>query len=155
MECTIGCEKPSAQLGALRLRLVAHADELKLALKTLFDACHHIGNQSAHSAGHGIRGLAVVGGFENDFVAVFLDLDQIGYRLSHGAHGAPLTVISFAAMLISTLPGTLMGSLPTRDMVRSLHHDAQDFATNTGKARLAIGHDAFARWTRSPRPSRS
>src|SRR5450631_4240601 len=47
-------------------------------------------------------------------------------------------------MVTSTFGGTLTGLLPMRDMLYPpSRHDAQDFATDTGCARLAIGHDAM------------
>src|SRR4249920_742727 len=57
----------------------------------------------------------------------------------------PLTEISPAPMVTSTLGGTLTGLLPIRDMLPPSGHDAEDFATDTGGARLAIGHDAMRR----------
>src|SRR5215217_1120483 len=55
----------------------------------------------------------------------------------------PLTVIACAEMATSAPAGTAIGILATRDMCYSLSHEADDFATDTGSARFAIGHDAL------------
>src|SRR4051794_6860863 len=54
----------------------------------------------------------------------------------------PFTVICSALMVASAPFGSAIGILPTRDILRSLGHVANNFATDTGCARFAIGHDA-------------
>src|SRR3978361_1029213 len=56
----------------------------------------------------------------------------------------PLTVICSFVTDTSTPCGTVIGIFPTRDIARiSLRDVAKDFATDTGSASLAIGHDAL------------
>src|SRR6478672_558487 len=52
----------------------------------------------------------------------------------------PLTVIAEAEIWTSVPAGTAIGILATRDIVYSLSHVAQHFATDTGCACFAVGH---------------
>src|SRR4051812_5234742 len=59
---------------------------------------------------------------------------------------APLTVIWSVVIDTSTPCGTVIGIFPTRDIARiSLRDVAEDFAADTGRASLAVGHDALGR----------
>src|SRR5450631_487990 len=67
-------------------------------------------------------------------------------KLRDSVPRGPMTDISPAPMVTSTLGGTLTGLLPMRDMSYSPSgHDAEHFAADTGGARLAIGHDTVRR----------
>src|SRR5450631_726408 len=67
-------------------------------------------------------------------------------KLRDSVPKGPLIEISPVPMVTSTLGGTLTGLLPMRDMSGlPSGNDAQHFATDTGGARLAIGHDAVRR----------
>merc|ERR1712230_357962 len=57
----------------------------------------------------------------------------------------PLTVICSAVMVASAPFGSATGILPTRDILHSLGHVANHFATDTGCACFAISHHAARR----------
>src|SRR6185295_3304078 len=54
----------------------------------------------------------------------------------------PFTEISTGEIFTSTPLGTAMGFFAMRDMAVSSGDDADDFAADAGRARLAVGHDA-------------
>src|SRR5215217_617791 len=79
----------------------------------------------------------------NDSVPLLFSTLTRPFRLWVRVPSGPLTVIACAEMATSAPAGTAIGILATRDMCYSLSHEADDFATDAGSARFAIGHDAL------------
>src|SRR5437867_12602653 len=80
----------------------------------------------------------------NVSVSPFFSIAMLSLNRCDSEPSGPLTEISPPARVTSTLGGSLIGLFPMRDMdvLSASGDDADHFAADAGRARLAVGHQA-------------
>src|SRR5205823_8882209 len=79
----------------------------------------------------------------NVSVSPFFSIAMLSLNRCDSEPSGPLTEISPAVSVTSTLGGNLIGLFPMRDMASSFSgDDADHFAADAARARLAVGHEA-------------
>lgn len=108
-------------LAAVGLGAIAGAHQHQRLLEAFGYANHHVVDQAAVEAVHGLVGFGVAGAFKRQDIAFLLEGDIAVHRLGQSALGAfTVTVLSSSTVTV-TPAGTVIGSFPIRDIVLHLH----------------------------------
>src|SRR3569623_989659 len=142
--CTTGCEKPSDRFNLSPCACALYPTPTKVSFfsKPLVTPLTMLLTKARSVPDMALASRLSSAAWKVSVPSWLLTFTSEDKRCDKAPNG-PFTVICSAEIVASAPFGSAIGILPTRDILHSLGHVANDFAAHAGGARLAVRHDAL------------